>query len=121
MAVRRPTTRLSMASCSNSTSEVGAWINSAVRAKATIPICVLDRWRWMKDRAEALAASSRFGGMSVEHMLLETSSARMMVACPPGTLTTVTGRAAATIRDASALRKRANGRWRRQRDDGGRA
>ena len=54
--------------------------------------------------------------MSVEHMLRETSMARMMVVWPVGTLTMATGRLKATTRLASASRNRANGRCRRQRD-----
>ena len=42
-------------------------------------------WRSMNDAAAASAASSRFGGMSVAHMLRETSIARMTVVWPAGT------------------------------------
>ena len=70
---------------------------------------------WMNDSAAAWAASRRLGEMSVEHMLRETSMARMIVVWLVGTLTIATGRASATIRLVSASRKSANGRWRRQR------
>ncbi len=74
-------------------------------------------WRSMNDDAAASAASSRFGGMSVAHMLRETSIARMTVVRPAGTLTTWTGRAIATTRLTSPSANSANGRWRRIRDD----
>ena len=91
-------------------SVVGTWTISAKPAKATMPIWVVDPWRWMNDAAAASAASRRFGGMSVAHMLRDTSIARMTVVWPAGTLTMSTGRASATTRLARARANRANGR-----------
>ena len=121
MAVRRPVARLRSASSSISPSVVGGWTTSAKPLKATIPIWVDDPWRWMKDAAAASAAWRRLGGMSAEHMLPETSMARMIVVWLAGTLTMTTGRARATTRAPTARTNRANGRWRRRRDDPGSA
>ena len=63
-----------------------------------MPIWVVDPWRSMNDAAAASAASRRLGGMSVAHMLRETSIARITVVWPAGTLTMLTGRAIATMR-----------------------
>ena len=121
IAVRRPVARLRSASRSVSPSVVGAWTSSAKPLNATIPIWVVDPWCWMKAAAAASAAWSRLGGMSVEHMLPETSIARMIVVWLVGTLTISTGRATATASAPTARTNRANGRWRRRRDDPGNA
>ena len=73
----------------------------------------------MNEAAAASAASSRLGGMSVAHMLRDTSMARMTVVWPAGTATIAAGRASATARLPMASRNRANGRWRRIRDERG--
>ena len=70
----------------------------------------------MKVSAASCATVSRFGSMSVAHMLRETSSARMMEVRFSGTSIAATGRAMAMVRLATPDRKRAKGRWRRQRD-----
>ncbi len=75
----------------------------------------------MNEAAAASAASSRLGGMSVAHMLRETSIARMTVVWPAGTLTMSTGRAIARTRLPRPRTNSANGRWRRMRDDRGSA
>ena len=54
--------------------------------------------------------------MSVEHMLPDTSIARMIVAWLAGTLSTTTGRPSATTSAATPAANRANGRWRRRRE-----
>ena len=59
--------------------------------------------------------------MSVAHMLRDTSSARITVVWPVGTLTMLTGRAIAMTRLPRPSRNSANGRWRRIRDDRGSA
>ena len=74
-----------MTSSRTSWSVVGGWTISANPAKATMPIWVVAPWRSMNDDAAASAASSRFGAMSVAHMLRETSIARMTVVWPAGT------------------------------------
>ena len=119
MAVRRPVARLRTASSSSSWSFVGDWTSSAKPANATMPICVVEPCRWMKDDAASSAACKRVGWMSVEHMLPETSMARMIVVWPAGTLTIVTGRERATARLASPTTNRANGRCRRRREEPG--
>ena len=120
-AVRRPVVRLEMASSSTSLSVVGAWTISAKPANATMPIWVVDPWLWMNRDAAASAASIRLGAMSVEHMLRDTSIARITVVWPAGTLTMAAGRAMASTRLPSASTNSANGRWRRIRDERGRA
>ena len=57
--------------------------------------------------------------MSVEHMLPETSIARMIVVRLVGTLRTATGRANATMSAARASTNNANGRCRRRRAEPG--
>ena len=59
--------------------------------------------------------------MSVEHMLRDTSIARMTVACPVGTVAIVIGRPSATTMLASARQSSANGRWRRIQEERGAA
>ena len=86
-----------------------------------MPIWVVPLCRWTNDEAAASAAMSRLGGMSVEHMLRETSIARITVVRPAGTDTTATGRAIAMTRLPSPMRNNANGRCRRIRDDCGAA
>ena len=54
--------------------------------------------------------------MSVEHMLPDTSIARMIVAWFAGTLSTTTGRPSAITRAARPDANSANGRWRRSRE-----
>jgi hypothetical protein len=120
-AVRRPVVRLSTTSSRTSWSVVGGWTISAKPAKATMPICVVPLWRSMKSAAAASAASRRFGGISVAHMLRDTSIARMTVVRPAGTGTICTGRAIATTKLANASRNTANGRWRRTQEDRGAA
>ena len=100
---------------------VGACTISAKPANATMPIWVVDPWRWMNDEAAAWAACSRLGSMSVAHMLRETSRARITVVWPAGTLTMAAGRAIASTRLPSARTNSANGRCRRIRDERGRA
>ena len=84
-----------------------------------MPIRVFWLWRWTNDEAACSAAASRFGGMSVAHMLRDTSIASTTLARPSGTATIAAGRAIAMTRLASPTRNRANGRWRRTRDDRG--
>ena len=100
---------------------VGDWTISAKPANATMPIWVVPLCRWTNDEAAASAAMSRLGGMSVEHMLRETSIARITVVRPAGTDTIATGRAIAMTRLPSPMRNSANGRCRRMRDDCGAA
>ena len=76
---------------------VGAWTTSAKPLKATIPIWVPAPCRCTNDSAACSAASRRLGTMSVEHMLPETSIARMIEVRLVGT-STATGRANATMR-----------------------
>ncbi len=94
-AVRRPVVRLSTTSSRTSWSVVGDWTISANPANATMPIWVVEPWRSMNDEAAASAASRRLGGISVAHMLRETSIARITVVWPAGRLTMLTGRAIA--------------------------
>jgi hypothetical protein len=70
----------------------------------------------MKDRAESLATCKRFGGMSVEHMLLDTSIARITVALLEGIMTVATGRPNANTKLASASKKSMNGKCLRNHD-----
>ena len=121
MAVRRPVVRLWIASSRTSWSLVGGWTTSAKPLNATIPIWVVDPWRRTNALAACSAASSRVGSMSVEHMLPETSIARITVVLLAGTLTIATGRARATTSPPRATTNRANGRWRRRRDERGSA
>ena len=121
MPVLRPVARLSRASISAVRSLVGAWTTSAKLLNATIPNRVVVDWLLMNEAAAVSAACSRLGGMSVEHMLPETSIVRMMVVWFVGTATTATGRAMAKTRAARAATNSANGRWRRSRDDPGSA
>ncbi len=78
-AVRRPVARASITSSRTSRSVVGDWSVSANPANATIPIWVFGPWASMNEAAAASAACSRLGGMSVAHMLRETSIARITV------------------------------------------
>jgi hypothetical protein len=64
---------------------------------------------WMNDKAARSAAISRFGGISVEHMLRDTSIAKIMVVCPAGIAVTVTGLLSAITNRAKAVQKAANG------------
>ena len=119
IAVRRPVSRLPSAASSVSTSVVGAWTSSAKLLNATIPIWVVEPWCWMKVAAAASAALSRLGGTSAEHMLPDTSIARMMLVWFVGTLAISTGRAAPSASAPTARTNSANGRCRRRRDDPG--
>ena len=80
IAVRRPVVRLRIASTSACWSLVGGWITAARPLNATSPISDPELWLVTNATAAASAASSRVGSMSVEHMLPETSIARMIVA-----------------------------------------
>ena len=75
----------------------------------------------MNDDAAASAAWRRFGAISLEHMLPDTSMTSTIVVWLVGTLAIATGRPIASPSAASATANRANGRWRRQRPDPGRA
>ena len=121
IAVRRPVVRLDRVSRSACWSVVGGWTTAAKPLKATIPICVVALCRLMKSAAAASAASSRLGGMSVEHMLPETSIVRMIVVSFAGKDRIAAGRARATTSEASPRRNRATGRWRRRNDPRGAA
>jgi hypothetical protein len=88
---------------------------------ATIPIWVREPWLRTNDSAAASAAWSRVGGMSEEHMLPETSMARMIVVSLAGTLRFSDGLATPTASAARAATNRANGRWRRTRERPGAA
>ena len=79
IAVRRPVASDAMTSSSTSSSLVGAWTISANPANATMPICVPPSWPSTNDAAASSAAMSRLGGMSVAHMLRDTSIARTTV------------------------------------------
>src|SRR5215212_378608 len=116
MAVLRAVVKLSMALSSEFVLSVGGWINSAKPANATIPTCLPDISLFTKDWAASFAASSRFGGISVEHMLLETSIAMIIMALLDGTTIVATGRASAKTRLARASMKNANGKCLRNRD-----
>ena len=85
---------------------------TAKPAKTTRPICVSEFCPLINSSAAAFADSNRFGKMSVEHMLRETSMARMMVAFDAGSVTTETGLAIAMMRLDMAIRNKANGRCR---------
>ena len=121
MAVRRPVVRLRKAASRAVLSLVGAWTSWANPLKATIPIWVLEPWCSMNVAAAASAACRRFGAMSSEHMLPETSMTRTMVVWLAGTLAMATGRPMPRASAASASANSANGRWRRQRAGPGRA
>ena len=121
IAVRRPVASEAMTSSSTSSSFVGAWTISANPANATMPICVPLSWFSTKDEAASSAATSRLGGMSVAHMLRDTSIARTTVVRLVGTGTIAAGRAIASTRLPSPSTNSANGRWRRIHDDRGTA
>src|SRR5512134_1619580 len=91
IAVRRAGTRLAMAGSSARKSVVGGWINSAKPAKATIPTCLPELLSRTNDIAASLETSRRFGAISVEHMLSDTSIARITVASLEGIRTVATG------------------------------
>ena len=75
-----------MTSSRTSWSFVGAWTISANPANATIPICVVAPCRSMNEDAAVLGGDAAgSAAMSVEHMLRETSSARITVVWPVGT------------------------------------
>src|SRR5688572_2089504 len=116
IAVRRAGTRLSIALSSKRTSVVGGWINSAKPANATIPTCLPDVLFRTNDSAASLATINRLGGISVEHILRETSIAMITVALLEGTSTVATGRPNANTRLASANRNRRKGRCFRSQD-----
>jgi hypothetical protein len=59
--------------------------------------------------------------MSVEHILRDTSMARMIVAWSEGTVTIDTGLERATTRLARASKNNPKGRWRRKEKRGGEA
>jgi hypothetical protein len=115
-AVRRPVSRLWMVSASTSLSAVGGCTISAKPAKATMPISVPGGWLSMNFRAASLAACRRLGAMSVEHMLRDTSMARMIEVWLVGTAITAMGRATARITLVSATSSRAKGTCRRHSD-----
>jgi hypothetical protein len=86
-----------------------------------MPMSVEELWALMKSDAAASAASSRLGGMSLEHMLPETSMVRMMVVWLVGTATTICGRPIARTSEPSEARNSTKGLWRRKRPLEGRA
>ena len=98
---------------------VGAWTTWAKPLNATIPIWVLEPWCSMNVAAAASAACSRFGAMSSEHMLPDTSMTSTIVVWLAGTLAMATGRPMPRARAASASANSANGRCRRQRAEPG--
>ena len=79
IAVRRPVVRLLIASTRACWSVVGGWITAARPLNATSPISEPDAWLVTNSIAAFSAASRRVGSMSVEHMLPDTSIARMIV------------------------------------------
>ncbi len=121
IAVRRPVVRLRIASTRACWSVVGGWTTAAKPLNATIPIWVSAFWLVTKATAASSAASSRVGRMSVEHMLPETSIARMIVDWLVGTLRTTDGRPRARTTAATAATSRPNGRCRRSRAEPGSA
>ena len=121
IAVRRPVVRLRIASTSACWSLVGGWITAAKPLNATSPISDPELWLVTNATAASSAASSRVGSMSVEHMLPDTSIARMIVVWLAGTLSTTTGRPSAITSAATPAANSANGRCRRRRDAPGRA
>ena len=96
-------------------------MSSANPANATMPMSVPGSCRSMNAAAASSAAASRLGGMSVEHMLRDTSMTIRIVVWLVGTLTTAAGRASATTIAARDAANIANGRWRRTREVPGRA
>ena len=114
-AVRRPVVSDRIADTSAFWSVVGGWITAANPLNATIPIWVSAFWFVTKAIAASSAASIRVGSMSVEHMLPDTSIARITVVWFVGTLRTTEGRARASTRTPTAEASRANGRCRRNR------
>ena len=120
IAVRRPVVRLLIASTRACWSVVGGWITAASPLNATSPISEPALWLVTNSIAASSAASMRVGSMSVEHMLPDTSIARMIVAELAGTLSTIDGpaerdhqrrdrprRTARTAGGAAAARRRA--------------
>ncbi len=114
--MRRPVVRLLIASTRACWSVVGGWITAASPLNATSPISDPDAWLVTNSIAAFSAASMRVGSMSVEHMLPDTSIARMIVAELAGTLSTITGRPSAITRAAIPAANSENGRWRRSRE-----
>ena len=106
MAVRRPVVRLRIASTSACWS-LGRRLDHgrepAERHQPDLGARALARRRTAT--AASSAASRRVGSMSVEHMLPDTSIARMIVAWLAGTLSTTTGRPSATTSAATAGRE----------------
>jgi len=111
IAVVKPLT----ASANASLSLVGRTTISASPVKATMPICVPCGWSSMKASAACWATARRFGSTSVEHMLRETSIAKMIVVRFMGTVSSRAGRAMPRSNPASPETNRAKGRCRRQR------
>src|SRR5688572_5376648 len=75
----------------------------------------------MNCNAAALADSKRFGAISVEHMLRDTSNARIIVALLDGSVTVEVGRANAIIKLDIANKNNTNGKCRFHCDCLGRA
>ena len=85
-------------------------MTAAKPANATIPIWALASCDSTNVNAADLAASRRLGRISVEHILLETSIARIMVEFEAGTFIVEVGLVIATVRLDNAIRNNANGR-----------
>src|SRR5215510_15138896 len=105
-----------MAASSDFWSVVGGWISSAKPANSTIPTCRPELFLRIKDKAASLATSRRLGGMSVEHMLKDTSMARITVARLDGMKTVATGRPSAKTRLVIASRNKRKGKCLRSHD-----
>ena len=118
-AVPEPSVIWSSAARAASRSVVGRSTTVARVENETMPIEYPSGATSRKVRAAATAAASREGFTSVAVIEREVSSARMTVACSPGTESVARGRATPTINAASATSARANGSSLRMRRGAG--
>ena len=113
VAVARCNWKRSIAVTRSSRFTVGSCATWAEPAKATMPTFTWRGSSCRKALAAFCAATSRLGCTSVARMLPETSMARMMVCWFDGSVTTATGRAAASSSAAIDSRNRMGGMCRR--------
>ena len=113
-AVASPTRSEPIASLTNLRSRVGADVTCATVLKATTATRYFAGSSWRKRRAEACAAASRVGGRSGAPIEREVSMAMTAVASSERTERSAWGRAKPTRNPATASRRIAGGRCRRQ-------
>ncbi len=121
IAVRRPVVRLSMTSRRTSWSVVGDCTISAKPANATMPICVAGALTLDERRRGGLRRQGGGWARCPWRTCCANVHGQDHRRLVGGTLTMATGRAMATTRLARASTNRANGRWRRTRDERGNA